>query len=996
MVAAMGGCSSENELAAFASGELAGERLAAVTAHLDGCEDCRLAAAAAMATLGSAHGASLAEEPPKLARGAAFGRYTILETLGAGAMGVVYAAYDDELDRGVAIKLLRPRAEDPALESRLAREAKAMARVHHPSVVAVFDAGILDGRPFVAMELVRGETLGAWRARAPRTAHEIVGVFAQCGRGLAAAHAAGMVHRDFKPENALVTDDGRAKVTDFGLARPLLAASPDGGGEATTEGAARFDATRSGVVVGTPAYMAPEQLFGRRADARADQFSFCVALFEALTGERPFGGADLDELRASVRAAFPEDPARSRAVPAALRPALRRGLSFEPEARFARLDELVAILDRFLAPRPARRLFVGLGAALVTLLIGGIVAAATRPSPCAGAAQRGLDAWDPTHHQRVRSAILATGRPFAADAWAEVERVLDREIKLWSAARVQACEATRVRAERSEESFDRRMRCLDGQLDEITALTDVLSTADDAVVENAVAAVHALPAVEACADGPELDARVKPPKDRAVRDDVDRLEKRLAEVRAQRDAARYAAASTQAHALVDDARAVPFAPLRAEALLLAGDLDDRQGEYAKAADLLRDAAFTSLGAGDDATALAAAASLVQVTGYRLDREDEARFWDRTAEAMIARDPTSRAEPQLHVSRGLVARMKGRYEEALVHAHRALETAERDRGKDSPEVATAHATIGRVLRDLGRYEEAEREVIQVIALREKLFGVDHPLVAETRSESSNIYLKWGRYDQALSELEIARKIQEKSLGPDHLEMGYTLNRIGNVYLAQEDYERALTYYRQVLALGEKKLGKVHPEVGLAHMNLALCLRSMERLDEAEREYAESSRILDATVGAEYSFQAMILADLGTIRFEQRRFAEAEALHRRGLAMAERTLGPSHPELGTILVSLGEDALRDGRAGEAVSLAERGMKLQTPSLTPPRTLADLRFLYGRALWARSADRAGARAYVSLARDGYSESSTAGRAMRAQTEAWLELVRPPPREP
>jgi serine/threonine protein kinase len=994
MVRAPVGCPSENDLALFAGGGLAEGRLAELTAHLDECEDCRLAAVAALATLGGDAGPGAGEEPQKLARGATFGRYTILETLGAGAMGVVYAAYDAELDRGVAIKLLRPRAEDPALEGRLAREARAMARVHHPSVVAVFDTGLLDGRPFVAMELVKGETLGAWQRRQARSAVEIVAIFAQCGWGLAAAHAAGVVHRDFKPDNALVTHDGRAKVTDFGLARPLLGALEEGHDapiEIEREGATRFDATRSGVVVGTPAYMAPEQLFGRRADARADQFSFCVALHEALTGERPFSGSTLDELRASARAGF-QDDARSRAIPAALRPALRRGLSFEPEARFARLDELVAILDRFVAPRPARRLFVGLGAALATLLIGVAVTAATRPSPCAGAAERGQEAWDAAHHERVRAAFLATGRPFATDAWAEVERVLDLEMKLRSAARGQACVATRVRAERSEESFDLHMRCLDGQLDEIAALITVFSTADDAVVENAVEAVHALPAVDACADGPALYARVKPPKERAVRDAVDRLERRLAEVRAQRDTARYAAASTQAHALVDDARAVPFAPLLGEAQLLAGDLDDRRGEYAKAAVLLRDAAFTALGAGDDATALAASASLVQVTGYRLDREEESRLWDRAAQAMVERDPSSRAVPQLHVSRGLVARMKGRYEEALVHTRRALAAAPRDGGADGPEVATARAALGHVLRDLGRYEEAEREQTQVIALREKLFGVDHPLVAESRSEASNVYLKWGRYDRALAELEIARRIQEKSLGPDHVEMGYTLNRIGNVYLAEEDHERALTYYRQVLSLGEKKLGKSHPEVGLAHMNLALCLRLLERYDEAEREYAESSRILEAAVGPEYSFLAMILADLGTIRVAQRRFAEGEALHRRGLSMAERTLGVSHPELASVLASLGEDALRDGHPEEAMALAERGLALQRPEQTPPRTRADLCSLLGRAQWEHGSPRAPARALVQQARDDYSANSTAGRSMRAQLDAWLAVHQAP----
>jgi tetratricopeptide (TPR) repeat protein/tRNA A-37 threonylcarbamoyl transferase component Bud32 len=973
----MPACPSENAIAQFVEGRLAGAALASVAEHLDGCDACREVVSASM-TSGPADEGD--EDAADLRRGAAFGRYTILEPLGAGAMGVVYAAYDAELDRRVAIKLLRRSADEPALESRLAREAKAMAKISHPAVVAVFDVGTLEGRPFVAMELIKGETLGAWRAREARAPREIVALFVQCGRGLAAAHAAGLVHRDFKPDNVLVTEDGRAKVTDFGLARPLITPPPEG---APAEGA-RVDLTRSGVLVGTPAYMAPEQLFGRAADARADQWSLCVALHEALTGERPFTGSDLEGLRAAVSAGLPEE--RARAVPAPIRKALRRGLARDPEARFARLDELVDILERYAAPRPARLRLLGAVAALAALVTGAAVAAAPRASPCAGAAERGRHAWDSAQRDRVRAAFLATGRPFAADAWGEVDRVLGRHVERWSAARLQACEATRVRAERSEESFDLRMRCLDGQLDELAALTGLFGAADGAVVENAVGAAYALPRAEACADTSELRARMRPPREPAARAAVERLDKRLAEVRAQRDAARYAPASADARALVDEARGVAFPRLLGEALLLAGELDDRRGDYAAAAERLRDAAFTGLGAGDDDTVLTAAASLVQLTGDRLAREDESRFWDRAAQALVDRDPEARSEPRLHVARGQVARMKGRYEEALEHGRRALAAVEHRAGGDGPEAATARATLGHVLRDLGRYEEAERELDRAIALRERLFGAEHPLVAETRSEASNVYLKWGRYDRALAELAIALRIQERALGPEHLETGYTLNRMANVYAEQEDYDRALASYQRVLAIGTARLGEAHPEVGLAHMNLGICLRLMGRAEEAERALEEARRILEKTVGPDYLFFSTIFSELGTLRVDQGRLAEGEALHRRALAVGERAVGPEHPDLADTLGLVAEDALRAGHPVEAVALVTRALALQPPERSRPRALADLRFTLARALWDADQDRPRARALAGQARDGYGERSPRARAQVARVDAWL----------
>src|SRR4051812_10268762 len=250
----------------------------------------------------------LGPQPPRqpgepLPRGSAVGRYVVLERIGSGGMGVVYAAYDPELDRKVALKLLRPDRAGAAGEAalRLQRGAQAIARLSDPHVVAVYDAGTFGDQVFVAMELMEGRTLRQWLGEGKRGWREIVDVFVAAGRGLAAAHAAGLVHRDFKPDNVLLGTDGRVKVADFGLARPVGDADPGGGEAALMEspgsrGLLATPLTEWGVAMGTPAYMAPEQLRGERADARSDQFSFCVALWEALYGRKPFAGESFREM----------------------------------------------------------------------------------------------------------------------------------------------------------------------------------------------------------------------------------------------------------------------------------------------------------------------------------------------------------------------------------------------------------------------------------------------------------------------------------------------------------------------------------------------------------------------------------------------------------------------------------------------------------------------------------------------------------------------------
>ena len=395
-------CLDANTVQDLMAGALESGPRRAVIGHLDTCEDCRelmsvmgrdtakrildtlpgigptdplaeTRASGPIADRDDALAATMAPTdvyvpPPRLpsrpASGATLGRYELLDKLGAGAMGVVWRANDPKLGREVALKLLR--LPDASLTERLVREARSMAQVSHPNVVTVFEVGEAHGQSFIAMELVEGKSLRAWQGVERRTVPEIIEQYVAAGRGLAAAHARGIIHRDFKPDNVLVGKDGRVSVTDFGLA----AAKPGESGSVAKHAIADVNLTTSGSVLGTPAYMAPEQFVGGNVDPRTDQFNFCVALYEALYGERPFEGHTFEELGTNVNDGKIKPPPAGTAVSGALRELVLRGLSVAPGDRYPNMDALIVELGRDRA-RPWRRTAIGalaLGAVLAVAL----------------------------------------------------------------------------------------------------------------------------------------------------------------------------------------------------------------------------------------------------------------------------------------------------------------------------------------------------------------------------------------------------------------------------------------------------------------------------------------------------------------------------------------------------------------------------------------------------------------------------------------------------
>ncbi|MBL4689267.1 MAG: serine/threonine protein kinase [Nannocystaceae bacterium] len=378
----MSSCPNENKIVAFAQGSLGEAAVGAIERHLDHCRDCATVlcdAAAALdvvvpddeqdtPVLTSPSKEVLPQHGQLLPQGTCLGRYVVLDLLGTGGLGCVYAAYDPELDRRVAVKILQPRAEIALAERAqpmLKREAQALAKLAHPNVVPVHDVGTIEDRVFIAMELVRGPTLREWLKQERRTWQQVRDVFVQAGRGLLAAHRAGLVHRDFKPTNVLLAEDDRPQVVDFGLARAVSQVVPpsnSAGSTPATPVSSNQDLTGTGSVVGTPAYMAPEQLRGGAVDARADQFAFCVTMYEALYGQRPFQAQGLKALEQLVTSGHIPDPPPGRSVPAWLRRAITVGLRPDPARRYASMAELLRAIAADLHSK--RRQWLALAAAV--------------------------------------------------------------------------------------------------------------------------------------------------------------------------------------------------------------------------------------------------------------------------------------------------------------------------------------------------------------------------------------------------------------------------------------------------------------------------------------------------------------------------------------------------------------------------------------------------------------------------------------------------------
>ena len=548
------------------------------------------------------------------------GRYVLLDILGTGGMGVVYRAYDPQLDRKVALKLIHPRAiDDRQARDRLINEGRALARLEHANIVPVYDVVEKGDQIVVVMELVEGETLNHWQVTRRGQWRELIAVYAAAGRGLAAAHALGLVHRDFKPANVIVGNDGRVRVLDFGLV--LVVAGADQPVVVTAMPAPAVTSgglTATGAVVGTPAYMAPEQLEAGVTTAAADQFSFCVALYEALYGVRPFPGDSVEQLVAAIQARRLTAPASSRPVPGWLRALVVRGLEPAPAARHASMAPLLAELER---ERGWRRWRWPLVAAVLVAVAAAAIILPRQQDPLA-ACDGGIDeistAWGLGAAMRVRALLLAAQTPDTVGQADQVVDGLDRYRGGWVDAHRSSCRA-RVRRGLSDDSSRRRTRCLASRRVDLANAADVLVRMDRTNVSRALEVVSGLPPIAWCTNDSVLEATSEPPTSVATAVSVEALRGTLSAAAAEEHAGRSSHALAMASAALAEAETVGYPPVAIEAGLIVGRLRLFREEFTEAVPVLLAAERLALEEGLDSSAVIAFARRLYAAG-RLERD----------------------------------------------------------------------------------------------------------------------------------------------------------------------------------------------------------------------------------------------------------------------------------------------------------------------------------------------------------------------------------------
>jgi eukaryotic-like serine/threonine-protein kinase len=929
-------CLDENSFAAYFDLRLTPADAERLFVHVDTCADCaRLftATAAAQArrdsilhsTLVAHAGVTRPGRRPRASSSVtpALGRYVIDQILGMGGMGVVYAAHDPDLDRRVAIKLLRPdsRIDAGALRTRLSREAQAMARLSHPNVINVFEIGAHADQIFIVMELIDGTTLAQWLRAQPRTWREIVRVFVAAGEGLEAAHRAGIVHRDFKPDNVLVSREGRVCVTDFGLARieregpeaPAAAASPPMVFDVT--------GTQSGLLVGTPAYMAPEQMRGEPTDARSDLFSFCIALWEALYQLRPFEGGTLDELRAAIERGRPQHPKRANG-PRQYRHALEKGLSAKPDERPASMGALLSLLRVDPIARARRRATAGVIAAAVAAMAIGLVQTRRHARMCAGSEERLVGVWDRARRDSIHRAFIATGADWAETAWRGVERALDDYSVGWVSARTVACEATRLRGTQSEELLDARMLCLDERLHALKAETDVFAAADRTTVEKAVSAAGALPPLGECADLAALRDHTKVPTDAATRARLDQAEERIAVARAAHASGHYHEGVSLGDEAVASAQKVGYRPVEGRAAYVAGRLRQYDGDNTGALKQLQSSELAAVAGGDDGTA-ASAWLLMATVEHDLTHYPEAQRALQQAAALLEHHPDPLHEAERLATVGELEYHEAHYNDAVRDLRQSFELCEKLLGPEHPRTLAAIQRLAAAESDLG-HEDRSLELNQrLLAAREKGLGPTHPLVASTLNNIGANYTGLDRLEEALPMYQRALAIKR---GFATKQAGFT-NELQNIGMVLGDLGRtkeALSYDEEALRILERERGPDHPTTARARHSVACTLKNLGRLDEAaaeERRAIESER---KQLGADSPTTILPLSMLGWILNEQHRPAEALPVLEQARALClksgeqPRILALIDLQLGRALWMLGRD---DARAWTLVESARK---------------------------------------------------------------------------
>ena len=832
-----------------------------LAAHFDDCESCQqLITDLARAAADEQGGPNDRERDGD--KVTASGRYVLLSALGAGAMGVVQAAFDRQLDRKVALKFLAatPGEDTARARARLQREAQALAKLAHPNVVTVHDVGVLDDEVYVAMELVEGSTLRTWLAARPRDLREVLAILRQAGEGLAAAHAAGLVHRDFKPDNVLVGDDGRARVTDFGLARSANESDQGSAPDAPGESARIATLTQTGVRAGTPAYMAPEQKAGEAPSPRSDIYSFCVTLHEAVTGVRP-GTPPL------------------RRAPAWLDRAMARGLRARPEDRWPSMRALLDVLAR--GPRITKTR-VATAAFVLMLASAAVVGARERllraPPPCPSPEHAFDGIWDDAQRAAVDQTLRASGHD---SALAYIRPLLDEYRAAWVRAEVDTCAATRVRGEQSEHLLDLRMACLEDRRRSIGRTVSLLSRADEDIASHGVEIVSQIPGVDTCANVRSLEA--SPPPAAGTEGAVANAKLALDDARALFYAGKPGEAHARLEPAIADMTRVAYAPLDAQLLYWRGNAEFDLLRPSECEATLVAAAVQALDARDDAIL----AQTWTLLGFAISsRPDQARAWVEQAGAAIRRlGGDDELEGERLLSLGAITRKPDEKKADLL---RARELLVKTRGADFYLVATVDQRLGNAALDAGHLDEAMTFHARALGLRRRLFGIDH---RATVSSTFNVAEDAIGRKRPAEAREALRELGTRIAQHPPAERAWYAIKLGDIERLEGSLSAALEEHQQAIALYDA-MPERDPIFGVAYFDVGRDLLDLGRPKEAIGALESAARLWEA-IGNDEAADAWL--ELGLAYFGSGDAARGRQLVRRAQAVYAKSPELADPEM-----------------------------------------------------------------------------------------------------
>ena len=824
---------------------------------------------------------------------ATIGRFVVLERLGSGGMGIVYAARDPDLERKVAIKVLRGTCVGERAQARIAREAQAIARVRHPNVIHVYETGSHEDEVYLAMEYVEGQTLRQWQAG--RGLDEILAAYRAAGRGLSAAHRAGLTHRDFKPDNVLVDGEGHVRVLDFGLARGTGSDSSADEGPPTQEDPSLLDSplTATGTLMGTPAYMSPEQARGGHISPRSDQFSFSAALWEAVYGTRPFSSREGDDFIAALREGVEPDSPPVDKAPRRFERALRRGLRPDPAERFDSMDDLLAALPR--DHLESRRHHWRLAGASTLLVLGLGALNGIREGQldddnrCPDASRYLEGVWDDASRAKLKAHFYENEQPYTDVAWRRTSEALDAHSDAWVIAYSTTCDAL-VSKDNRDPVLLEQGACLRWRLKQLSTTVEVLTDADPLLLSEATSIVPQLRLVDDCEDPAKAQRLLRLPDDRDEAGAVQELRMRIAAADGQIRAREEAEAREALQSVVEEARELGHQPVLAEALLALGNAN-RENDRELAEASLREAIEIAGESGHDIVGGDAWLALVEHLHDNHQRLDEAESLLPAAQFALSRAEDPRREARLEAVWAGIELRRANFDQAHEHYAKGIGILEQASYHDDPLYAGLLSRVAGVELERLNFERALELAEKALEVAEYVHGPGHPATLNPLANAAGAHVKlehldeartyyeemlaaWstvhgedkttafvidvlgvvdereGKLDDALRRATKALEIRERVLVPHHVELGASHHNVGNVLLRQGKLEEAREHFVRATEIHTEGLGKDHPLVAQARAGIGEIDQRLGKLESAYENLEAATKVFTKAYGAEH--------------------------------------------------------------------------------------------------------------------------------------------------